>query len=66
MRSAQAAAGSPVLFFLFLTFLVLKLTGYIAWSWWWITAPFWVPSLIGGAALVVHLLATARPRKVRR
>jgi hypothetical protein len=34
----------PVLFFIFLT---LKLTGVIAWSWWWITAPQW-----GGFALV--------------
>ena len=26
---------------LFLVFLVLKLTGVIDWSWWWITAPLW-------------------------
>lgn len=26
---------------LFLTFLILKLTGSIAWSWWWVTAPLW-------------------------
>ena len=26
---------------LFLIFLTLKLTGHIAWSWWWITAPLW-------------------------
>lgn len=26
-----------------LTFIVLKLTGVIAWSWWWVLAPFWVP-----------------------
>lgn len=28
---------------LFLIFLVLKLTGYIDWSWWWVTAPLWIP-----------------------
>lgn len=27
---------------LFLVFLVLKLTGYIVWSWWWVTAPLWM------------------------
>ena len=32
---------------LFITFLVLKLTNVIDWSWWWITAPLW-----GGVALV--------------
>lgn len=32
---------------LFITFLVLKLTHVIDWSWWWVTAPLW-----GGIALV--------------
>lgn len=27
----------------FLIFMVLKLTGNIDWSWWWITAPLWIP-----------------------
>ena len=31
---------------LFLIFMVLKLTNYIDWSWWWVTAPLWVPLLI--------------------
>lgn len=30
----------------FVIFTVLKLTGVIAWSWWWITAPIWIPFLI--------------------
>lgn len=36
---------------LFLIFLVLKLTGFIAWSWWWVTAPLWLP-----AAIVIGIL----------
>jgi hypothetical protein len=28
---------------LFLIFLILKLTNYIDWSWWWVTSPLWVP-----------------------
>lgn len=28
---------------LFLVFLVLKLTAVIDWSWWWVTAPLWIP-----------------------
>ena len=31
---------------LFLVFLVLKLTNVIDWSWWWVTAPLWVPIII--------------------
>lgn len=31
---------------LFIVLLVLKLTGYISWSWWLVTAPLWlVPAL---------------------
>ena len=36
---------------LFITFLVLKLTEVIDWSWWWITAPLW-----GGFALITALI----------
>lgn len=28
---------------LFVVFLVLKLTNTIDWSWWWVTAPLWLP-----------------------
>lgn len=31
---------------LFLVFLVLKLTNYIDWSWWWVTSPLWIPIVI--------------------
>ena len=34
------------LFALFIVFLVLKLCDVIAWSWWWVTAPLWIPLLI--------------------
>jgi hypothetical protein len=39
---------------LFIVFLVLKLCHVIAWSWWWVFAPFWVPLglAIVGAVLV--------------
>jgi hypothetical protein len=28
---------------LFIIFLILKLTGNIDWSWWWVTSPLWIP-----------------------
>ena len=28
---------------LFIVFLILKLTNVIDWSWWWVTAPLWIP-----------------------
>lgn len=30
-----------ILTILFAVFATLKLTGYITWSWWWVTAPLW-------------------------
>ena len=27
-------------------FVVLKLTNIINWSWWWVTAPLWIPIII--------------------
>jgi hypothetical protein len=40
---------------LFLVFLVLKLTGFIAWSWWWITAPLWGPFALAVVAFLFLL-----------
>ena len=37
-------------------FVGLKLTGYIAWSWWWVLAPFWGPAAV---LLVVAAVAFA-------
>ena len=31
---------------LFIVFLVLKLTGNIDWSWWWVTSPLWLPLVL--------------------
>lgn len=31
---------------IFLIFLILKLTGNIDWSWWWVTSPLWIPICI--------------------
>lgn len=46
--------GIGFLSILFFIFLVLKLTGYVTWSWWWVTAPLW-----GGLALAVVFIAIA-------
>ena len=35
-------------------FVGLKLTGYIDWSWWWVTLPFW-----GGYAIFLALVVLA-------
>jgi uncharacterized protein (DUF983 family) len=37
-------------------FVGLKLTGYITWSWWLVTIPFWGGLAIGIAILLIVLL----------
>jgi hypothetical protein len=44
--SSSSSGGIGVLGLLGVVFVTLKLTGYISWSWWWVTAPFW-----GGLAI---------------
>ncbi len=38
--------GIGFLGLLTIAFLVLKLTGVIGWSWWWIFAPIWAPVVL--------------------
>jgi len=45
------SGGVGFLGLLTLVFIVLRLTGYIEWSWWWVLAPMWIP-----AALLVSFL----------
>ena len=44
-------SGISVWSLLGIAFIVLKLTGVINWSWWWVTLPFW-----GGLAFVLIVL----------
>jgi hypothetical protein len=41
---------------LFVAFLCLKLTGVIAWSWWWVTAPLWGPLVVVVAIIAAMCL----------
>ena len=46
--SSNSSNGLGLGTVLFLIFLVLKLTNFIDWSWWWVTAPLWIPIVIIG------------------
>lgn len=48
--NSSSSGGVGVVGLLGVAFVVLKLTGVITWSWWWVTAPFW-----GGFALAASL-----------
>ena len=40
-KKHDSSGGVGVLGLLGVAFVVLKLTGHINWSWWWVTLPFW-------------------------
>lgn len=50
--SSAAGGGISVFGLLGVAFVVMKLCGVIAWSWWWVTLPFW-----GVMAFIVAVLA---------
>jgi hypothetical protein len=41
MSDSSSSSGISLYGMVFVVFLTLKLTGYITWSWWWVTAPLW-------------------------
>ena len=43
MANKTSSSGLGLGSVLFIVFLILKLTGNINWSWWWVTAPLWIP-----------------------
>jgi len=53
--SNSTNGGTGLSTMLFLIFLVLKLTGVIAWSWWWVFSPIWISLLL--LLIVIMLLA---------
>lgn len=40
---------------IFIVFLILKLCGVIAWSWWWVTAPLWIAAIIDIVVLTLFV-----------
>jgi len=50
-QSSGSSSSTNIAGLLGVAFVILKLTGYITWSWWWVTLPFW-----GGLAFVLALL----------
>lgn len=54
--SPSTTGGIGVFALLGIVFVVLKLTGFIDWSWWLVTLPFWVGLALVLAGFVLWLL----------
>jgi hypothetical protein len=65
-ESNGQAGGIGLCGVLFIVFLVLKLTGTIAWSYWWIFAPLWIPFGLGFLIGLILVLAGADMSKFQK
>lgn len=45
-----------ILELLLVVFIVLKLTGIIIWSWWWVLSPLWIPLVIALIVTIIFLI----------
>lgn len=41
-------------------FIVLKITGVITWSWWWVLSPIWIPLAIALVVIIIMLIIAWR------
>ena len=65
MEKNQTSSGISLSTILFVVFLVLKLTGHINWSWWWVTSPLWIGLAIFLAFFLVYGLILLVARRIK-
>lgn len=56
MANKAVSSGVNLTGLLGVVFVVLKLTGTISWSWWWVTLPFWGGTVLAVAIIVIMLI----------
>jgi len=65
--TGKSSHGGSLVGLLFIVFLILKLTGVIDWSWWWVTSPLWLPvAAVVGGLLFVAVVGLAIYQVVKR
>ncbi len=46
------SCGGPIS----IAFILLKLTGHIDWSWWWVLSPMWMPTVMKVAEYLIIIV----------
>jgi hypothetical protein len=54
--SSSTSGGIGFVGLLTIAFIVLKLTHFIDWSWWWVLSPLWITTGVVAAVFVVVFL----------
>ncbi len=55
-KTSSTSGGVGVTGLLLVAFIVLKLCNVIAWSWWWVLCPMWIPLAIALIAFIIFML----------
>ena len=58
-KSSGNRSGYGIASVLTIVFVVLKLTGNIGWSWWWVLSPLWLSASFVVLCLVLLVLVAA-------
>ncbi len=53
--SSSSSSGIGFAGLLTVAFIVLKLTGFIDWSWWWVLSPIWISAIIALVSIVIYV-----------
>ena len=62
--TSSGGGGIGFLGALGIAFIVLKLTGVIGWSWWWVLAPLWIPWAVVGVVVLIAATVILIGRKI--
>lgn len=49
-----------------IAFIVLKLTGVISWSWWWVLSPIWITALLVIGILVIGFIVYVAYKAIKK
>lgn len=60
MAQSTNSGGIGFVGLLTILFIGLKLTGHIAWSWWWVLAPIWISTLLLFGFLGIFFIAVSK------
>lgn len=51
-----SSGGAGFTGLLTIVFIVLKLTGFIDWSWFWVLSPLWIGIVIGAVLILLYFI----------
>lgn len=55
-NSTGASGGIGFAGALTIAFIILKLLGKIAWSWWWVLSPIWISAIVVILFLLIYFI----------